>query len=327
MCKLFEGHIPTIERSDRNHWIIDGVFVDITSHYWIDDKEARYMFWLGIDSSKPINSDTLNVVNQIIADNDALGITVDHVMNYVDHGSIVGIGLQHTGLSFTWNWIVTEEWSEEWRKESGRNKSTGRNKCFVESEKRALDSICRLITLLKSQGVPLSEQHPYSFKNTWLNHFRPAVEHLMSLGTGFWLPALTLSIPCIDAAYQDWYKQRHGNAPNNPYTEAMLRWLFDPDSVFHEHERLNKAIDLLRDGLANGLKHDTLIRDPITLYNPYLILNHNEPPEFSVRLGDDETRTIFTVRVDSSGAESVMVFPSLWWETVRNRIDRHYKLL
>ena len=243
---------------------------------------------------------------------------MNRVVDYMYPAFQFNYGLQHTGLFCTWEWTFTECCEEL---------DDLQQYYFEEADKRSLDSISRIITLLKSIGVPLSEQHPYSSKNTWLNHFRPTVEHLMSFGSDFWIPALTLSIPCIDAAYQDWYKNRHGKEPQNRYTKAMLRWVFDPDNDFHDHEELNKVIDLLRQGLANGLKHDTLIRQPISLYNPYLTHTYNEPPKFAVYLGGDETRTIFTVRVDFRGVESVMVFPSLWWETVRNRIDRHYKLL
>ncbi len=277
-------------------------------------------FWIGIDSGRleHSNEGIVQVTNEVIAENIDLGIQMDREMQYVFPMHDFDYGLQHTGLSLTWEWTFVEHFEQL---------DDSLHRPFEEAEKRSLDSISRLIALLKSNGVPLSEQRTYSPKNTWLNHFRPTVELLMRLGPGFWLPALTLSIPCIDAAYQDWYKVRHGKEPKNPYTEAMLRWLFDPDNVFHEHERLNKAIELLRQGLANGLKHDTLIRKPIRLNNPYLRREFNEPPKFSVHLGDNKTNTIFAVHVDSSGAESVMVFPSLWWETVRNRIDRHYKLM
>lgn len=311
--------MPKIERLDLMSWQIDGVFVDLYGMIIIRGKTAQRAFWIGIDKGKPVPSgiDVVRVANQLIKETTDLGIQMNRVSHYM-YPIQFDYGLQHTGLSFTWEWTFSEH----------VEKLDDLQHChFEKAEKRSLDSIARLIALLKSKGVPLSEQHPYSPKNTWLNHFRPTVEHLMSLGPGFWLPALTLSIPCIDAAYQDWFEDQYGERPKNPYTEAMLRWIFDPEDVYHEHENLNKAIDLLREGLANGLKHDTLIREPISLYNPYLTTTYNEPPNFAVYLGGDETKTILSVRVDSMGVESVMVFPSLWWETIRNRIDQHYKLL
>ena len=305
-------NLPNKEHLEWNSWLVDGVFVDIKGHYWVGNSKAVCHFWIGIDNAISSRVDLQQLVSDIVGENNALEIEFNRVEQYTHHFTISGIGLQHIGLFFTWSWSVTEDCKQE----------LDSQKRFRESETRAFTAIGKLIDQLKSNGVPLSEQPPYSSKNTWLNHFRPAIEHLMSLGPGFWLPALTLSIPCIDAAYQDSEGKRRDS-----YTKDMLRWVFDPDNVYESHENLNKAIRLLAAGLANGLKHDTLIREPITLYNPYVTINHNEPPEFSVYLGNDETRTVLSVRMDITGAESVLVVPSLWWETVRIRIDRHYNLL
>ncbi len=149
----------------------------------------------------------------------------------------------------------------------------------------------------------------------------------MRFGSDCWLPALSMSILCIDAAYQDsrgiW---QNPETQERGYTEKMLRWLFDGVDIRVSQKILNETIQLLAKGLANGLKHDTFVRKPITLFNPYLRHTFNEPPNFAVHLGGDEAKTILTVRVDLHGDERVMVFPTLWWETVRNRIDQHYKL-
>ena len=45
----------------------------------------------------------------------------------------------------------------------------------------------------------------------------------------------------------------------------MLRWFLDPNKIRREDKELDKAIDILADGFANGLKHDTLVRGPVVL--------------------------------------------------------------
>ena len=312
--------MPAIEHLDSNSWQIDSVFVDLYGLTFIGDEKVIRSFWIGIDRGRPerFNKDVVQVTKQVIAENTDLGIQMDRVIDYMYPLPQFDYGLQHTGLFFTWKWTFTDRFGL----------LDGLQPChFEEAGRRSLHSIARLIALLKSKGLPLSEQQPYSAKNTWLNHFRPTVEHLMNFGSDFWLPALTLTIPCIDAAYQDWYESQHGKDPGRRYTGHMLRWVFDPDNVYANHESLNKAICLLQVGLANGLKHDTLIRKPIALYNPYLRHTFSDPPDFAFFSEGDETKTIFSIRVDPMGAESVMVFPTMWWETVRNKIDRHYNLL
>ncbi|MYE27069.1 MAG: hypothetical protein F4X87_07590 [Chloroflexi bacterium] len=317
-------YLHAVEQLDVDSWLVDGVFVNLQavgiSRGEHGDTATRF-FWIGIDRVRLVHfdKDIVKVVNLVIAGNRDLGIKLERVMDYIKSMNWFDYGLHHSGLLFYWKGSLSE------RFEQGANLQPH----FDEADRRSLDSIAKLIAVLKLNDVPLSEQPPYSPKNTWLNHFRPTIDHLMGLGPSSWLPALTLSISCIDAAYQDWHEDRSGKRPKNPYTKDMLSWLFDLDSVSHkhEHEKLKNAIDLLCNGLANGLKHDTLMRKPITLYNPYLRFIHNEPPDFSVFCDSEKTRAILSVRADARETKTIMVYPPEWWETVRSRIDRHYQLI
>ena len=190
---------------------------------------------------------------------------------------------------------------------------------FEEAHRRAHDAICKLIPLLKSCNLPLSRQHPHSPKNIWLNHFCPVIDHLMSLGQSCWLPALSLSILCIDAAYQD----SKGARLDPPYTKAMLHWIFDPEAQYQQNSGLEKAIKLLAKGLANGLKHDTLVRYPIVLHNPSYDLNVYGEPTFTVHLNN---LPVFVSYRDIHKRERLVVFPETWWRTVRDRLNDYYKL-
>lgn len=310
-------YVPAIEQLDVDSWLVDGVFVNLQavgiSRGEHGDKATRF-FWIGIDRVRlvQLDKDIVQVVNLVIAGNRDLGIQLERVMDYMKSVNWFDYGLHHSGLLFYWKGSLSE------RFEQGANLQPH----FDEADRRSLVSIAKLIALLKLNDVPLSEQPPYSSKNTWLNHFRPIIDHLMGLGPSSWLPALTLSIPCIDAAYQD-----ACNVTGRSDARRMLRWFLDPHKNRRQDKKLDRAIDLLAKGFVNGLKHDTLMKKPISLYNPYLRFIHNEPPDFSVFCDSEKTRAILSVRVDARGTKTVMVYPPEWWETVRSRIDRHYKLL
>ena len=298
------------KRLNRNSWLIDGVFVDIKGLGLAGVDKGACMFWIGIDHAKHVSNDIMQVANQIIADNEDLGISRFFPMDYIDSMNLIGKGLQHKGLLFSWQGILTENCDD----------LDDRRKHFEETERRVLDSIGRLVAQLKSKGIPLSEQHPYSAKNTWLNHFRPTIEHLMSLGTNFWLPALTLSIPCIDAAYQD-----ACNITGRSDARRMLRWFLDPNKTRRQDKKLDKTIDLLAKGFANGLKHDTLVKDPIVLEHPHF-KNLLSKPKFTVHIDEEETSPIFSVCVDDRDEERILVSPLLWWVAVRDKLNRYYNL-
>ncbi len=293
---------------------INGVFVQVYPPSWLPIEtgaKATCPFWIGIDNLTGQRSDTTQEVNQVIRENPSLGMKLEFAMDYVEPGNFIGKGLQHSGLFFTWNWTVSEKQISEF----------GEQNHWKVLEQRAFDSIGVFITLLQSRGVRVSQQHPYSAKNTWLNHFRPTIELLMTLGRSFWLPALSMSVLCIDAAYQDSVgKQR------DSYTIDMLRWVFDPVSVFNSGKELDKALDILAKGFANGLKHDTLVRDPIILENPKFE-NMLSEATFAVFLDAECTTPIFAVRTDRRNVEHIVVSPKPWWLAVRSRIDRHFRLL
>ena len=294
---------------------INGVFVYISPPSWqIVDAEAKAQcpFWLGINVAEGLQSDVERQVNQVIQDNPSLGVKVEFAIDYTDPANFIGKGLQHPGLFFTWNWNVPDKQISELSEENR----------WKLLEERAFDCIGRFITLLQSRRIRVSQQHPYSPKNIWLNHFRPTIELLMTLGRNFWLPALSMSILCIDAAYQD----SKGCRQDPPYTHEMLHWTFHPYKAGANKEELHNMIKLLSKNLANGLKHDTLVRDPIILENPKFE-NMLSEGKFTVFLDAERTTPIFAVRNDLRNVERIVVSPKSWWLAVRNRIDQHYDLL
>ena len=100
-------HKPKTEHLEWNSWLVDGVFVDIKGHYWVGNREAVCHFWIGLDSAMGSNIDIAQLVQEIVAGNNALGIKMNHVEQYTHPINIIGKGLQHIGLMFSWRWTVT----------------------------------------------------------------------------------------------------------------------------------------------------------------------------------------------------------------------------
>ena len=302
--------LPTVEEHPISGWLIDGVFVDIKDLRSLGDRDAMGLFWIGIDNTMQVNENLVQVVNQIIGDDEELGITLAGTIVYIDPENVIGFGLEHPGLVFKWIWTFTEEQT------SGPNDNEIENLVVL----MALYVIAGLIALLRSNNIPLSEQHPYSSKNIWFNHFRPLIDNLMSLGQAYWLPALSMTIPCIDAAYQD-----ARNIKKLSNAKRMLHWFFDPDSSRREDKMLKKAIDLLADGLVNGLKHDAIVRGSIVLDNRNF-QNIFSEPVFSEYFDAQRTIRIFALCSDYKNNEKLVVSPIAWWTAVREKLNQHYNL-
>ena len=88
------------ERLDRNSWLIDGVFVENKGLSLAGVDKGACMFWIGIDHAKQASENTLHAANQVIAENDNLGISKCFLMDYVDPMNLIGKGLQHKGILF-----------------------------------------------------------------------------------------------------------------------------------------------------------------------------------------------------------------------------------
>ncbi len=166
-------NMPAIEHLESNLWLFDGVVVNLYSISFVDDEKAHRSFWIGIDRGRlrHFDIDVVLVTKQLIAENADLGIQFYRVIDYVAPVFQFDSGVQHAGLFFTWEWTPTEHFAKQ-------NQDYLLQRQLEEADERSLRSISSLIGLLKSNGVPLSEQPPNSPKHTWLNHFRPTVEHI-----------------------------------------------------------------------------------------------------------------------------------------------------
>ena len=272
----------------------DSVTVDISPVYLAPDTKAFCHFWIALDVSANMN-DAINHVERIAVKNDEIPVRKVILMPYLDSRNMFHKGMPRIGLSLMWEWDFKGEWDIE----------QNTREIFLEAERRSFKDIKKIVSLLKTRGVPISGQAFHSAKDVWLNYFRPAIDALMAIGHNAWPPALSLSVLCIDAAYQDKFGKQKGS-----YTQKMLRWMFGPYIGGVSESEQSRLIRLIANGFANGLKHDTFIREPIILSDRFEPGNVLLPP--------------FQAGEHFNGDEFIIVSPALWWQIVSKEIDHHY---
>ncbi len=159
----------------------------------------------------------------------------------------------------------------------------------------------RASTFLRELGIYVFGKKAATARNLWEIQWRPQIEHLVNNAITHdvvdnYLAALMLIIPCIDRAFT------FENPPDDTgYTTAMLKWAFPERDIGISTQDYKKCIREMRDGLVNGLKHDSFLRG-----NVYISNAENNPHPFYVN------------------GDNVIVNPHAFWTHVRNRIDGYY---
>ena len=171
-----------------------------------------------------------------------------------------------------------------------------------EQEKNELERVRdRAARFFKELGVFRFGEHTATSRNLWEVHWRPQIEYLMNNAiidnvANNHVAALMLMIPCIDRTFTFIDPQE-----SNEYTTAMLKWAFPEEDVGISAKDYKKCIKEMRDGLVNGLKHDSFLRGKVVISN-----TDSNPLPFYVNQGP------------------VVVNPSGFWTHVRNKIDGYY---
>lgn len=274
----------------------DGVTVDISPIGITLGTKAMCNFWIALDVSANVD-DSVNQVERIAVNNEELPITRVYSMPYLDLRNAFHKGMPRIGLSLLW----------EWDFRGARDSEHDRVAVFQEAGRRSVKDAKRVVSFLKARGVPISKQGFHSAKDVWLNYFRPAIDALMEIGHIAWPPALSLSVLCIDAAYQEKFGKQSGR-----YTQDMLRWVFRSYISGISSAEQERLIRIIANAFANGLKHDTFIREPIVLTDRFEPGNMLLPP--------------FQVGEHFNGDEFVIVSPTLWWQIVRQEINQYYEV-
>lgn len=169
-------------------------------------------------------------------------------------------------------------------------------------EQNQLEKIRRRASnFLRELGIYIFGNNVAIARNLWEIQWRPQIEHLVNNAITHdvvdnHLAALMLMIPCIDRAFT--FENPQGDTG---YTKAMLKWSFPEQDVGVTPKDYKKCIDAMRDGLVNGLKHDSFLRGQVYINN-----EEGNPHPFY------------------ANGDVVIVNPSAFWRHVRDRIDGYY---
>jgi len=155
-----------------------------------------------------------------------------------------------------------------------------------------------------------SSEQVYTFKQIWENHYRVAIDALMKHDKTI-LPAMSLTIPCIDAAYQC---DTGNRGPDDHYTGTdILTWLVSRRSYSISNLDKNDLIAYLAKYFSNWLKHNAFIGAGVVLHDFFLD-------------GKQATVPVTVVFNENSGEISrVMVSPTQWWKMVKDIINQVYR--
>ena len=159
----------------------------------------------------------------------------------------------------------------------------------------------RASRFLRELGIYVFGNKVATSRNLWEIQWRPQIQYLMTNTITHdvvdnHLAAVMLMIPCIDRAFT--FEHPQGGTG---YTSKMLKWAFPEDAIDISAKDYRKCINEMRDGLVNGLKHDSFLRG-----NVYINNSENNPHPFYLF------------------EEYVIVNPHAFWTHVCNKLDTLY---
>ena len=156
----------------------------------------------------------------------------------------------------------------------------------------------------------VSGEQMYTFKQIWENHYRIAIEALMNNDKTI-LPAMSLTITCIDAAYQCDTGKR---GPDDRYSaKEILTWLVSRRSYRISNLEENVLIKYLAWYFSNWLKHNAFLGAGVVLHDYFL---NGKQATVPVTVSFNE---------DCGEISRVMVSPTQWWNMVREVVDQVYR--
>lgn len=158
--------------------------------------------------------------------------------------------------------------------------------------------------------VHREEEQTYTFKQIWEQHYEPSIDALMANNLA--LPAMALTIPCIDAAYQCDTGKR---GPADPYSgKDVLTWLVGHRGYHISNLSQDKLVRHLSKHFGNWLKHNAFLGDRIVLHDVFLNGKRAEVP----------VTVVFNEKTGE--ITRIMISPTQWWKMVRNIIDQVYRM-
>ena len=135
-------------------------------------------------------------------------------------------------------------------------------------EQNQLDKFRRRASkFLRELGIYIFGNNVATARNLWEIQWRPQIEHLVNSAITHdvvdnHLAALMLMIPCIDRTFTFENPQT-----DTKYTTAMLKWAFPEQHIGISAKDYKTCLKQMRDGLVNGLKHDSFLRETVYISN------------------------------------------------------------
>lgn len=176
---------------------------------------------------------------------------------------------------------------------------------------------------MKWQAVDILGEDRNRHDRIWFVYWRPQIEYLMSGSEKNYIAGLMLMIPCMERAYTLKHPERDVNARENaqhlPFKD-VLKWFFKNENP----EGYDRIIYVVAQGFANGLKHDSFVRDEICLYdkNVAWVQSGN-----TGNTGNTIDSALFSQRrqaIVEMVDGRVAIAPRSFWSVVSSRIDKFY---
>ena len=121
-----------------------------------------------------------------------------------------------------------------------------------------------------------------SHRDIWFICYRPQIIQLMAGGVDNHLAALVLMWVCMERAYtlhKPEFDPKKNGGKVIPVTDKVLRWfLIDDDMDDMQKSRVENVISVLKNGLVNGLKHDSFMREGVMLEDMIMSMDEHQEP-------------------------------------------------
>ena len=174
------------------------------------------------------------------------------------------------------------------------------------------------------KALDIISEHRNRHDRIWFLYWRPQIESLMSGSPENYVAALMLIIPCMERTFtlkhpeRDYYRSKKAGTKAKQIPIAdVLKWYFRNENP----EEFDQIMDIVAQGFANGLKHDSFVRDEICL------LDENVAPVQSGNTGnaaDSMMHIRRTQAISSMKDGRVAIAPRSFWYVVQHKIDNFY---
>ena len=176
------------------------------------------------------------------------------------------------------------------------------------------------------QSLDLLSHSKGNHDKIWFVHWRPQIELLMAGSSDNYVAALMLMIPCMERVYtlahpqwDSYQRKKAGEKHKRLPIDFVLKWFFKNEGS----DEYDQIIETVAQGFANGLKHDSFIRDEVRLWDGFVgrIQSGQTGNEIDSFIHAQRIRALIPIE----GTDGhVSIAPHPFWTVVKHRIDKFY---